>query len=256
MGNGVTGSRGIREGEGSLAFSPLGPFWPSTRPALIAFEQGDLFAFHEQLQLLTSKVLPWYRNAPTSVTLFLFDFLRTLAEATRNSQKVFPEEVRQALFLRLANPGDGAGLGRIIMSESERIATSRSAPSSEPHPIAARARLFIDQHLEERLSLCRVASALNVARTYLSALFRREFGMTLTEYIHQVRIEHAERLLLRGGLSMSEIASRTGYGSYRHFHRSFLKLRQVSPRRFLRDSDPPPGGGAREPLLRQPETHQ
>jgi AraC-like DNA-binding protein len=111
------------------------------------------------------------------------------------------------------------------------------------HPLAIRATAYIDS----RLSLSGVARSLAISPSYLSRLFRRETGLTLTAYIHRVRIERALVLLAEGARSISEIAYRVGYQNYRDFYRNFVRYENASPRQTrlrLKKARQAPGSAA------------
>lgn len=219
--------------------------WPSAGPVLVAVEKRDQHGFRHAVAQFAGSFAPLAAAAPNASALFLYDLLRTVAEMLRPGRAPLPEPERLAMIALLGSQATPQGLLAAFLAEAERLGGGLSPGRATQHPVAQRARRFIDAHAGERLSLARVARELAVTRTYLSALFRRECGVTLTEYIHHVRIERAESLLRQGGLSMAAVAALSGYGSYRHFHRSFLKLRQVSPRAFLRTIEPPPRSGYR-----------
>ena len=98
------------------------------------------------------------------------------------------------------------------------------------HPLVEHARAFIRRNYGGRLYLSSVAEQLHVSPNYLSRLFRRETGQTLTEHVQRVRLEEALRLLAQGGRRISEIAYMVGYQNYRDFYRNFVKYEKVSPR--------------------------
>jgi len=102
------------------------------------------------------------------------------------------------------------------------------------HPMVRRARRHIEEHYSSRIALASIAELLNVSPNYLSRLFRQETGLTLTAYVQKVRLEHARRLLGEGRQSISEIAYRVGYQTYRDFYRNFVKYEQSSPRQMRR----------------------
>lgn len=68
-----------------------------------------------------------------------------------------------------------------------------------------------------------------ITPNYLSKRFRIEIGMSLREYINQLRIEEAKRLLLSTNLSVSDIAVEVGYDNISYFSTVFRKLCGVSP---------------------------
>ena len=102
-------------------------------------------------------------------------------------------------------------------------------------PLVGRARAYIRENFHVKISLSSVAERLHVSSNYLSRRFRRETGMTLTSYIHRVRLRQAKRLLAQGGRSISEIAYLIGYQNYRDFYRNFVKYEHATPSEVLRD---------------------
>jgi two-component system response regulator YesN len=110
--------------------------------------------------------------------------------------------------------------------------------SAGAHPAVSRAKAFIHESYHRKISLREVASHLGLSRTYLSTLFRRECGLTLTEYLHRVRMKQAQELIRSGSGALSWVASRVGYQNYRGFHRNFVRFQNASPKRFQRDVAP------------------
>ncbi len=107
------------------------------------------------------------------------------------------------------------------------------------HPTVARAKMFVQQNYMRKICLAHIAETVNMSRGYLSALFRNHCGVTLTEYIHRVRMREAERLLSSGEHSISQVGYAVGYQNYRDFHRNFVRYEKVSPRTFLQERGRP-----------------
>ena len=105
------------------------------------------------------------------------------------------------------------------------------AKEAEP-PTVAKARLFIEAHQAEDLSLARVAQAVNVSASYFSSRFKKATGMNFIDYVARVRIEKAKTLLQSPHLRISEIAFEVGFQSISQFGRAFKRITGQSPRRF------------------------
>ena len=95
------------------------------------------------------------------------------------------------------------------------------------------ARSYIDEHyMKSELSLTSVASAVGISPTYLSALFKKESGKNLSEYITMVRINKSKELLCRTLKLIYEIAYEVGFQDYRYFSQIFKKQTGQTPREF------------------------
>lgn len=160
-----------------------------------------------------------------------YEILRLTAERFTPSERSSDDRLR--LIRLLTGKDDLNEVGSVALSELNRLLRPVDG-RKQINPLTLRARRFIEEHSTETISLSTVARALGVAPNYLSTLFRRQSGMTLTEYIHKTRIEHAERLLHRGERPLSRVAQNVGYRNYRHFYRSFRRVRGLCPAEFVK----------------------
>ena len=82
----------------------------------------------------------------------------------------------------------------------------------------------IDTDLTMDHSLKTYAELLNVHPSYLSSLFRKETGVTLTEYVNQKRVEHGVFLLNTTNMQIQTIAQQCGFSDINYFTRIFKKF--------------------------------
>lgn len=96
------------------------------------------------------------------------------------------------------------------------------------------ARRYIAEHFRQyHISLEEIAAFAGVSRNHLSANFKKETGMTLTEYIAHVRITEAAGLLRRGSMMVYEVAAAAGYANVEHFSRQFKSILGCSPSKYI-----------------------
>ena len=98
--------------------------------------------------------------------------------------------------------------------------------------VIIKAKKYIAEHFREDIDRDDVASVIHITPNYLSKKFREETGMTLRQYINQLRIEEAKRLLLSTNMSIIEISSEIGYDNSSYFSTVFRKMCGVSPARW------------------------
>lgn len=91
---------------------------------------------------------------------------------------------------------------------------------------------YIDFHYTEDLNLNFFAKMFNISKTYLSNLFRKETGSTLTEFIHQVRMRKAITLINSSALPITAIATACGYNDINYFIRIFKRTYGLSPKQY------------------------
>ncbi len=105
-------------------------------------------------------------------------------------------------------------------------------PEGENERIGA-AKEYINLNLTKKLSLDCIAEAVYTDRFYLSHLFKKECGMSITDYISMQRIALAKKLII-GGMSATEVFSECGFSDYSSFYRAFKKLSGKSPTEFFK----------------------
>ncbi|MCD8022202.1 MAG: helix-turn-helix domain-containing protein [Lachnospiraceae bacterium] len=90
----------------------------------------------------------------------------------------------------------------------------------------------IDKDLSQPLTLQHFSQTLNVNSSYLSALFSREVGMPLTEYVTAQRISYAADLLLTTQNPIKTIAKLVGIPDVQYFSRLFKKRTGQTPSQY------------------------
>ena len=102
----------------------------------------------------------------------------------------------------------------------------RAADSDD---IIARVTAYIQANYRENIDRDDVAAVAYITPNYLSKQFRSKMGMNLREYINQIRVEEAKRLLLSTNLPVSEVAGTVGYENISYFSTVFRKYTGMSP---------------------------
>lgn len=82
------------------------------------------------------------------------------------------------------------------------------------------------------LSLQSVADLLKMSSVYVGRLFKKAEGLSLADYINEVRLEQTMQLLEKGNYTVNEIMERTGFSNQSHFFRSFKKKFGTTPREY------------------------
>lgn len=92
---------------------------------------------------------------------------------------------------------------------------------------------YINNHIEERLTLNDVAAVFGLSSNYLSALFKKTCNVGFSEYITQRKIARAKTLLLEQDMKIYEVADKLGFESAFYFSKVFKKVEGISPREYV-----------------------
>lgn len=90
----------------------------------------------------------------------------------------------------------------------------------------------IRRHYAEDLSAQTMASRFSLSYSYFSRNFKEIVGRSFKEYLNAVRINHAERMLLSGDKTISEIAAACGYNDAAYFIKVFREQKGCSPKAY------------------------
>lgn len=93
-----------------------------------------------------------------------------------------------------------------------------------------RVRKYIDEHIsDEGLTIPSIATEMGMSRTSFFSRFKELAGISPQDYLIHYRIAYAKQLLTIGGMSVSEVAYKSGFNDPKYFSRVFKKIEGVSP---------------------------
>ncbi|WP_164506569.1 helix-turn-helix domain-containing protein [Lapidilactobacillus mulanensis] len=88
---------------------------------------------------------------------------------------------------------------------------------------------YIENNLDEQVTLTEISALLSRDPKYVGKLFRAEVGMSFKEYCLQKKIDNAKHLLLFSDKTINEISVELAYSSQSHFSMVFKKSTGITP---------------------------
>ncbi len=88
---------------------------------------------------------------------------------------------------------------------------------------------YITEHFASKLSVDAIARACNISISALERRFRKHLGKTPRQYINEVRLDHARRLLVETEKPIGTIALETGFSDHSHFTRAYASAFSQTP---------------------------
>ncbi len=88
---------------------------------------------------------------------------------------------------------------------------------------------YIEENYSRDLTLHELAKHINISKSHLSYLFRKETGETFSDYLNKVRIEKAQELLLSRKYKINEVSEMVGFNNTGYFSKVFKKSTGTSP---------------------------
>ncbi len=93
---------------------------------------------------------------------------------------------------------------------------------------------YLKNNFRENISLEEVAASVHLTPVYLSGLFKKETGKTFSDYLFEIRMEEAKRLLREDTVKIKDVAERSGYADSRYFSKVFSKAFGITPKEYRR----------------------
>lgn len=119
---------------------------------------------------------------------------------------------------------------KMVLDYFDRI---RAVEKKQPYSLhVVKCMEYIDQHIHEPLRLPEVAVAVGVSANYLSAIFSRETGRSLSDYIRDKKLSACKTLLQYSDFTCTEIGMFFGFSSASHFTSAFRARTGLTPLQY------------------------
>ncbi len=144
---------------------------------------------------------------------------------------ILKDSEKEGAFNRMKLNYICAGIIMLILSYlDEDMAESFSQANLRLREIIA----YIQKNLQTPLTLQTIADEFYISKEYLRSFFKKNAGISLTEYIRKVRLERAVELLQNTNMSVSEISEQAGFTAISSFMRLFKKEYETTPTELRR----------------------
>ncbi|WP_033828052.1 phosphoenolpyruvate hydrolase family protein [Bacillus andreraoultii] len=95
---------------------------------------------------------------------------------------------------------------------------------------------YISLHYKDEISLNEISAILHISRSYLSTLFKKNVGVSFTDFLIDFRLNRAIEIYREKKMPLTTIAELVGYSNYAQFSKIFKKRKGVSPREFVKSN--------------------
>ena len=122
-----------------------------------------------------------------------------------------------------------------LMAQLHRAVTQdgSTALSAERPELLDKIISYVEEHLQEKITLEDVARQFWVSQSTVSQIFRQKLGVSFYRCVTQRRLIAAKSLIVRGEM-LESVSTATGFADYSTFYRAFKKEYGISPRQYRR----------------------
>jgi AraC family transcriptional regulator len=126
-------------------------------------------------------------------------------------------------------------LAQRLLALKGRPATRAPRPGLPP-AVLRRAKEFLNDQMDRNPGVTELSTAVGMNVDHFSRMFKRSTGLAPHQYLGNIRLERAKRMLVEGGSSIIEIAYEIGYANPSQFSAFFRKRTGLSPTEFRRNA--------------------
>ena len=103
-------------------------------------------------------------------------------------------------------------------------------------PLVLRIKQHVKERIYEKISLAWISKFTFFSVSYCEYVFKKETGMSITDYILEERISLAKRLLWENHYPLKKVAEMVGFSDYNYFARTFKKRTGYTPTEYIKKS--------------------
>ena len=146
--------------------------------------------------------------------------LKTELETDAAGSRLYAETMANALAVHL------------LKHYTTQKATVRDATGGLPKAKLKQVTDYINEYLNQDLSLNELAAMVQMSPTYFGSLFKQATGLAPHQYVVHQRVNRAKTMLLNSHLPIAEIATETGFADQSHLTRHMRRLLGVRPKQL------------------------
>lgn len=161
----------------------------------------------------------------SSFETLLLNYNMSLAHCTREGVSIYRE---------ILDCNSVFSLCEIITEAANCVSTTLRSLVKQDNLIIAKATSYINENYMHILTLKMLADHVHTNSSYLSRLYKKETGDTVTEAINRVRLEKAKELLTSTDLKTYEVAEKVGIPDPSYFSILFKKYTGASPKTYAK----------------------
>lgn len=194
-------------------------------------KNGKMQAFTDNLSSFFHLLqdTPISQDGLEQILLFLLSALEDSIGPELFDRESVSTAIRQIIFLE----NNDTAMYEQIQRRLESEAATQAAVDSSTADVALAIKRYMDEKFYEPISLDALAGTYHFSVSYISRIFRRQYGTAPLKYLLQVRMEEAKRLIAQNPeWNIGMIAQLVGYPDQHYFSRIFKSATGFSPSEY------------------------
>ncbi|MFF2017326.1 response regulator [Paenibacillus sp. NPDC058177] len=195
-------------------------------------EEGDAPGVSGHMQSIFDLVLGQEPISFSHVQAFGMSFLSELIRALKWHSKT-EGEINILMWRRLLDCSSTLQIVEVLTEVVDRYMTEDQHDQlNQQRSLIRRIAVFIEEKVKENWTVKQLAEQFNLNASYLSVLFKKEMGITISDYVQETRIKLARELLQDPSVKVYEVAEQVGIQTSAYFTYLFKKIVGCTPQEY------------------------
>lgn len=189
----------------------------------------------QEANQILNELLDKYRRGPQETfTLYLTQlFLRIDKRLYVSGKLQGPQSEIPFIFYHILSEAESLDDIREMFADNlEKLSFADNNATQKTALTVASIKDYINEHYPEDISLKFLSAKFNLSQGYLGAIFRDTVGISVYEYINQVRLDASAQMLLSTDLSTKAIMEKCGFINESNFYKLFKTRFDVTPKTY------------------------
>lgn len=137
------------------------------------------------------------------------------------------------IWQRLIDCTGTAEIRDVVLAYLDQFsAMKQKEQTAQQHHLIHKIACFLKEHLQENVTVKQLAEQFHLNSSYLSVLFKKETGQTISDFVSEARIAKAKELLRDPNIKVYEVAEQVGFQTAAYFAFFFKKMAGMTPQEF------------------------
>jgi two-component system response regulator YesN len=195
-------------------------------------EAGDAAGVGTRMNRIFDLLLSKEPASFSYVQAFGMSFLSELIRALKWGGR--PDaEINILMWRRLLDCSSTAQIIEVLVEYVDRyMQVDKNEHINQQRNLIRKVAAFIEERVQENWTVKQLSEQFNLNASYLSVLFKKEMGITISDYVQETRIKLAKQLLQDPGIKVYEVAEQVGIQTSAYFTYLFKKIVGSTPQEY------------------------
>ena len=212
-------------------------YWMNMIPKWeVMFLNGEIEKIMEEIGICLQQRIRGVKNPKGIFEEFQVELIQMLSKAFWK-RKIDAGKHVNSIWEENMKRGEIHSYDRMMEYTEKLLASAKDfLEETENESVAVVVKKYIDSHYSEEINCESLSKMVYLSASHLEKIFKEKTGKSLGNYLIDVRVEQAQKLLLSGKMTVAQVADSVGYSNFNYFSRLFKNKTGVTPKEYQKQN--------------------